>query len=677
MPIITLSTAGTVTNAGTYTNTYLVSPGITFVNHGLVGGSSTTRAIVVDAANDVITNTGLITGVRSSNFSNAAGIVVALPGSNATITNAGTIAAVGTSAIGIAVYATGAVVTNSGLFSSGIYFTTTASGGTLTNSGTIVGNGSYGAVAAYHGLSVTNQTGGMIDGRNSNQYGIKIKGGAGTITNTGTIAGTGNAVILTAGFANRVIEQPGGMFVGTVNGGDASQAVLELGSAASTGTLTATSSQFTNFKTLQFDSGATWQLTADATMHTAFGTIAGFTLGDGIVLSGSNAIASTTFSSGVTHVTLTGDSAQTLNFAGSFTQGFTITGAGVLETVACFRAGTRIATAIGAVAVEDLAVGTLVPTLSGRMRRVRWVGHRTLDCTSHPQPDAVMPIRVAAGAFGAGMPLRDLYLSPDHAVFIAADREGATAGALIPVRYLVNDATIAQVHHDRVSYLHVELDAHDVVLAEGLPCETYLDTGNRAAFANAPGGAVMLHADFALGMWEAAACARLVVGGATLVAARDRLLERAAACGHAMTDDPALDVVVDGRSMPVAVEGQRHRVRLPAGARTARLVSRSHVPARMLGDADDHRRLGVAVAALALDAAPAEARLGTGWHAPKGAQPGGCRWTDGGGEIDVRGAGILTFDLAMVGRYWAAAVEQQRASKRAARRLLRVPPSPP
>jgi hypothetical protein len=31
-------------------------------------------------------------------------------------------------------------------------------------------------------------------------------------------------------------------------------------------------------------------------------------------------------------------------------------------------------------------------------------------------------------------------------------------------------------------YVHVELDRHDILLAEGLPAESYLDTGNRAAF---------------------------------------------------------------------------------------------------------------------------------------------------------------------------------------------------
>jgi hypothetical protein len=58
-------------------------------------------------------------------------------------------------------------------------------------------------------------------------------------------------------------------------------------------------------------------------------------------------------------------------------------------------------------------------------------------------------------------------------------------GVLIPIRYLVNGRTIAQEKVDAVTYYHVELPRHDVVLADGLPCESYLDTGNRGAFAEA------------------------------------------------------------------------------------------------------------------------------------------------------------------------------------------------
>ena len=123
-----------------------------------------------------------------------------------------------------------------------------------------------------------------------------------------------------------------------------------------------------------------------------------------------------------------------------------------------------------------------------------------------------MPVRISAGAFGPGRPARDLLLSPDHAVWLD--------GALVPARLLINGAGVRQVERDRVTYWHVELDRHDVILAEGLPCESFLDTGNRAAFANG-GGVAQMHADFAARLWDADSCAPLVVAGRALERVRD------------------------------------------------------------------------------------------------------------------------------------------------------------
>jgi hypothetical protein len=147
---------------------------------------------------------------------------------------------------------------------------------------------------------------------------------------------------------------------------------------------------------------------------------------------------------------------------------------GITPTIiTCFAAGTRIMTCDGPAAVENLQVGDLLQTISGALQPIVWVGVRTVRCTGHAQPARVMPVRVAADAFGPGLPSSDLYLSPEHAVF--------AEGVMIPVHALVNGATIRQVAVEQVSYYHVELPQHDVLLAEGLPAESYLDTGNRHA----------------------------------------------------------------------------------------------------------------------------------------------------------------------------------------------------
>jgi hypothetical protein len=253
----------------------------------------------------------------------------------------------------------------------------------------------------------------------------------------------------------------------------------------------------------------------------------------------------------------------------------------------------------------------------------------------------VLPVRVCAHAFGPGRPHTDLLLSPDHAVFVD--------GVLIPVRTLVNGATIARQPVGRIEYWHVELPAHGVLIAQGLPAESYLDTGNRGAFANG-GGSIHLHPDFARDVWARDACAGLVLAGAELEAVRSFLLEQAEALGWHLTGDPALALEAGGARIAPHGSGERLDFILPAGAREARLVSRRFVPAESRPDSDDCRRLGVAVAALWLDgrAVPLDSpRLGAGWQAPEG----GLRWTDGGGEILLAGARSMALRLYTNGRY--------------------------
>ncbi len=81
-------------------------------------------------------------------------------------------------------------------------------------------------------------------------------------------------------------------------------------------------------------------------------------------------------------------------------------------------------------------------------------------------------MRVKAGAFEDARPRRDLWLSPDHAVFVD--------DVLIPIKRLINGTSIAQVPVEEVTYYHVALGRHDVILAEGLPTESYLDRGDRS-----------------------------------------------------------------------------------------------------------------------------------------------------------------------------------------------------
>ena len=210
----------------------------------------------------------------------------------------------------------------------------------------------------------------------------------------------------------------------------------------------------------------------------------------------------------------------------------------------CFLAGTRIATPEDEARVEELAVGDVVRTVDFTARTitgdlvvtladgqlsaqpVRWVGHRRIDLTRHPRPETVAPIRIERDAFADNVPHRDLLVSPDHAIFVDS--------VLICARQLVNGITIRREEGwSSVDYFHVELDAHAILLAEGLPAESYLDTGDRGFFANAGsakfengGIPMLLHPQCTARMWETNGCAPLIVTGPILSAVRARLAQR-------------------------------------------------------------------------------------------------------------------------------------------------------
>jgi hypothetical protein len=317
-----------------------------------------------------------------------------------------------------------------------------------------------------------------------------------------------------------------------------------------------------------------------------------------------------------------------------------------LSTV-CYAAGTLILTANGEVPVEQLAPGDLLVTLdrgSRTLQPVKWIGERRLDLAAHPRPELAAPVRIRKDAFSEGIPARDLLLSPEHCIF--AD------GKLIPVRLLVNSMTIVQECSPRhVHYYHVEMARHSLLLAEGLPAESYLDTGNRAFFSNA-GLALVLHPEFhvnaGLKCWELDACAPLAVGAAAVEPVWHDLASRAESLGYERpaietTDDPDLHIVADGRAIPpLSVQGSRYLFVIPAGTVTTWLKSRASAPSSLAPYLDDRRRLGVAIKGISVrgpvdvtDYPADHPVLSEGWFRAEGDGSTLWRWTNGNASLPI------------------------------------------
>ncbi len=143
----------------------------------------------------------------------------------------------------------------------------------------------------------------------------------------------------------------------------------------------------------------------------------------------------------------------------------------------CFLAGTALATPGGAVPIEALSVGDLVSTADGSVKPVRFVGRQTI-ATPFANVQRTRPVRVSAGALGEGLPVRDLCVSPDHALMLD--------GVLVQAGALVDGATITRMSDlpERFTYFHVELEDHALILAEGVPAETFVDNVSRRRFDN-------------------------------------------------------------------------------------------------------------------------------------------------------------------------------------------------
>jgi Hint domain len=148
------------------------------------------------------------------------------------------------------------------------------------------------------------------------------------------------------------------------------------------------------------------------------------------------------------------------------------------QAAACYVTGTRIAGPSGEVAVEDLNIGDLVATADGTTKPVKWIGRRSYTAAQTAANKHLRPVIIRQGALAENMPHRDLMVSPMHALFID--------DVFVPAAALINGVTILRSEAlEPVSYVHIELDDHDVVFAEGAPAETFVDDNSRLLFDNA------------------------------------------------------------------------------------------------------------------------------------------------------------------------------------------------
>jgi hypothetical protein len=340
------------------------------------------------------------------------------------------------------------------------------SGLSLTeNGGTIAVNGGTLTVNA----NLIQNTGGVID----------ISGGTMSVgtslaeTDSTVVIGDGtleaaNFIQDTLGLSSLVFDASGGALdLGGVGG---NQVTVTMGGGFDDSVSLANETNLKHMTLTDFEAGDTLNVTTTAAVT---GETLSYNATSKVLTFNATLAGGATLASDYLYITAPGTvKTSDFTFTTVGTTGFEIT-----DDVPCFMAGTRIMTALGPVAVEDLVPGCRVRTVSGGLLPLRWLGRAEVS-TRFADKLRVLPIRIKAGALGGGLPERDLLVSPCHAMFVGGVL--VEAGALVNGQSILREAEVPEVF----TYYHVELASHELILAEGAATESFIDQAGRMNFGN-------------------------------------------------------------------------------------------------------------------------------------------------------------------------------------------------
>lgn len=548
---------GTVVNGGAVvlqSPKAVLSGGFTFAGPGLLQATAVTSSGFGDLA--VISGFGTGDLVDVTVISSGATLTTALVGGNTVATISGTS---GTTALTQSFIFSGAVASNLTLQADTTTGVQIAFVPPPTTNVTVSSGATSTGLTVTSGSTLTVNGGGSVISATVLSGGIEVMGGVETgtvisalgneaVSGTATgdrVYGTQLVSASTAVINNETVFNGGAINV-FLKGAAANGIVVSSGGSLNlSGNVSATNTTLAGGATVSLQSpktvlagGVIEQGTGNTILVTGLtsagfgnsGVISGFVAGDTVDVTGFGVGATLTSAlvSGNTVLTVSSGTTATQNtqsyvFAGGYASGFFTltpdTGTGVqINAVgtACYCPGTLIATPAGEAAVEKLAIGDLVVTASGAARSIKWIGRRSYAGRFARGQTQILPIRISAGALADGVPRRDLVVSPLHAMFIN--------GVLIPAGALINGVSVVQLPAgERIDYVHVELDTHDVILAEGAPSETFVDDESRGMFHNAAEYASMYPDAVRV---AARYCAPRVEEGAILESVRARLAAR-------------------------------------------------------------------------------------------------------------------------------------------------------
>ena len=140
-----------------------------------------------------------------------------------------------------------------------------------------------------------------------------------------------------------------------------------------------------------------------------------------------------------------------------------------IENIICFTPGAQILTPHGERAIETLRSGDMVITRDHGPQPIRWIGRRTV-----PGVDKFAPISIAAHVLDGAT--RDLLVSPQHRLLFTGYKAELLFGfdeVLVAAKHLVDGRDVIAAPQAAVTYIHMMLDCHEVVYANGAATESF------------------------------------------------------------------------------------------------------------------------------------------------------------------------------------------------------------
>jgi hypothetical protein len=131
----------------------------------------------------------------------------------------------------------------------------------------------------------------------------------------------------------------------------------------------------------------------------------------------------------------------------------------------CYLKDTLILTPEGKKKIQELNINDEILNHDQKSIKIKWIGKQIINPV-FAKLNKELPIKISANAIDINIPERDLFLSPDHSIFLE--------GLMINAKALVNGHTIYQVSEwkDDVEYYHIMTENHEIIYSEGVPSET-------------------------------------------------------------------------------------------------------------------------------------------------------------------------------------------------------------